>query len=127
MNAALWTIAALLAAAFLVAGLNKLLIPREKLARAPGGGWALDFTPRFVKILGALEILGSAGLILPGVLHIAPVLVPVAATCLAALMTGATVVVLRRREYVHVLVDLTYLALALFLAVSRFGAGPTLG
>jgi hypothetical protein len=28
---------------------------------------------------------------------------------------------------VHVLVDLTYLALALFLAISRFGAGPTLG
>jgi uncharacterized membrane protein YphA (DoxX/SURF4 family) len=127
MNAALWTVAALLAAAFLVAGLNKLLIGREKLARAPGGGWALDFSPGFVKLLGALEILGAAGLILPALLHVAPVLVPVAATCLAALMTGATVVVLRRREYVHVLVDVTYLALALFLAISRFGAGPTLG
>jgi hypothetical protein len=121
MNAALWTVAALLAAAFLVAGLNKLLIPREKLAKAPGGGWALDLTPGFIKLLGTLEILGAAGLILPAVLHIAPVLVPVAATGLAALMTGASVVVLRRREYVHVVVDLTYLALALFLAIGRFG------
>ena len=120
MNAALWTVAAVLAAVFLVAGLNKLLIPREKLGKAPGGGWALDFTPGFIKLLGTLEILGAAGLILPSVLHIAPVLVPVAATCLAALMTGATVVVLRRREYLHVVVDLTYLALALFLAIGRF-------
>ena len=39
MNTALWIIAGLLATVFLVAGSNKLFIPREKLAKAPGGGW----------------------------------------------------------------------------------------
>ena len=37
-------IAGLLATVFLVAGSNKLFIPREKLAKAPGGGWVLDFS-----------------------------------------------------------------------------------
>jgi uncharacterized membrane protein YphA (DoxX/SURF4 family) len=127
VNAALWTVAAVLATVFVFAGCNKLLIPRAKLAQAPGGGWTLDFSPGFIKVLGGLEVLGAAGLILPGLLHVVPVLVPVAAACLAILMTGAAVVVLRRREYLHVLVDLVYLALALFVAVGRFGVGPTLG
>ena len=38
MNLTLWIIAGLLAAVFLFAGANKLLIPQEKLAKAPGGG-----------------------------------------------------------------------------------------
>src|ERR1700759_3579951 len=62
MNTALWLIVGLLAAVFLFAGANKLFIPREKLARAPGGGWVLDVSPGFVKALGAVEILGAVGL-----------------------------------------------------------------
>lgn len=41
MDIALWIVAGILAAAFPVAGSNKLLVPREKLARAPGGTWVL--------------------------------------------------------------------------------------
>jgi hypothetical protein len=37
MNLTLWIAAGVLAAVFCVAAMNKLLIPREKLARAPGG------------------------------------------------------------------------------------------
>jgi hypothetical protein len=96
MNTALWIIAGLLATVFLVAGSNKLFIPREKLARAPGGGWVLDFSPDFVKALGAVEILGAAGLILPAQLDIAPVLVPLAAIGLATIMVGAAIVTYRR-------------------------------
>ncbi len=73
MNLALWIIAGLLAAVFLVAGANKLFIPREKLAKAPGGGWVNDFSAGFIKTLGALEILGAVGVILPAALDIAPV------------------------------------------------------
>lgn len=43
-------------------------------------------------------MLAAAGLVLPGVLDIAPVLVPMAATGLVLLMTGATTVRLIRRE-----------------------------
>src|ERR1022692_4217283 len=72
MNIALWIIAGFMATVFLAAGASKLLIPQEKLAKAPGGGWVLDFSAGFVKALGAVEILGAVGLILPALLDIAP-------------------------------------------------------
>jgi hypothetical protein len=120
VNTALWIVAGVLAAAFLLAGSNKLLFSRAKLAKAPGGGWALDFSAGFVKALGVVEILGAAGLILPALTGIAPILVPIAALGLALLMTGAALVVSRRREFTHLVVDLTYLTLAAFLAIGRF-------
>jgi uncharacterized membrane protein len=120
MNTALWVVAGILAAVFLVAGANKLVIPREKLAKAPGGGWVLDFSAAFVKNLGAVEILGAVGLILPALLDIAPVLVPLAAVGLGLIMIGAGIVEVRRREFLHALLNLIYLALAAFVAVGRF-------
>ncbi|TCM43567.1 DoxX family protein [Kribbella sp. VKM Ac-2568] len=121
MNLALWIIAGLLAAVFLVAGANKLFIPREKLAKAPGGGWVNDFSARFIKALGAVEILGAVGLILPAALDVAPILVPLAAVGLATIMTGAAIVTTRRQEPKHALLNLTYLALIAFVAIARFG------
>jgi hypothetical protein len=121
VNIALWIVAGLLATVFLVAGANKLFIPREKLAKAPGGGWVLDFSSGFVKALGVVEILGAVGLILPAVLDIAPVLVPLAALGVGLIMIGAAIVEFRRHEPKHVLLNLIYLAMAAFVAVGRFG------
>ena len=120
MNLTLWIISGLLAAVFLLAGANKLFISQEKLAKAPGGGWVLDFSSGFVKALGAVEILGAVGLILPALLNIAPILVPLAAVGLALIMAGAAIVTFRRREFKHMLLNLTYLALAAFVAWGRF-------
>jgi DoxX-like family len=120
MNLTLWIIASLLTAGFLVAGANKLFIPKEKLASAPGGGWVLDFSAGFVKALGVVEILGAVGLILPALLGIAPILVPLAAVGLALIMVGAAIVSFRRHEFKHVLVNLIYLALTAFVAWGRF-------
>ena len=50
-----------------------------------------DFSAGFVKALGAIEVLGAVGLILPALLDIRPVLVPLAALGLAVIMTGAAV------------------------------------
>jgi len=121
MILSLWIIAGLMAAVFLLAGANKLLIPQEKLAKAPGGGWALDFSAGFVKVLGAVEILGAVGLILPALLDIAPVLVPLAALGLVMLMVGAVITRIRRHEAKFMVGDLVYLALAGFVAWGRFG------
>ena len=120
MNLALWIVAGLLAAVFLFAGSSKLFIPREKLAKAPGGGWTLDFSAGFVKALGAVEILGAVGLILPALLDIAPVLVPLAALGLALIMTGAVITRIRRHEPKPMVADLIYLALLVFVAWGRF-------
>lgn len=121
MNLALWIIAGLLAAVFLVAGGNKLFIPKAKLAKAPGGGWVNDFSTGFVKSLGTVEILGAIGLIVPAWVGIAPILVPLAATGLAIIMAGAAVVEYRRQERIHMALNLFYLALIVFLVVCRFG------
>ena len=121
MNLALWIITGLLAAVFLLAGSNKLFISRENLAKVPGGGWVLDFSAGFVKALGAVEILGAVGLILPALLGIAPVLVPLAAVGLVLVMVGAVITRIRRREAKVIVVDLAYLALAGFVAWGRFG------
>lgn len=121
MNLTLWIVAGILAAVFLLAGSSKLFISRENLATAPGGGWVLDFGAGFVKALGAIEILGAAGLILPALLDVAPVLVPFAALGLGVIMTGAALVEIRRQELGHVLVNATYLALIALVAWGRFG------
>jgi hypothetical protein len=69
------------------ASLFKIVTPRLKLAEKMR--WATTWTDARVKLLGAAEVLGGAGLILPGLLHVLPVLTPVAAICLAVLMAGA--------------------------------------
>lgn len=119
MNIALWIAAGLLAVAFLAAGLSKLVQPKEKLAeRTP---YVEDFSAGAVKAIGALEVAGAIGLILPAITKIAPVLVPLAATGLALMMVGAIVVHLRRGEK-SIAVNIVLLALAVFVAWGRFGA-----
>jgi uncharacterized membrane protein YphA (DoxX/SURF4 family) len=119
MNVVLWILAALLAVAFLLSGVVKLTQPREKLAAQMG--WVEDFSARTVKLIGALEVLAAIGLILPAVLGIVPVLVPLAAIGLVALMIGAALTHTRRKEYPIIPVNLVLLILAAVVAWGRFG------
>jgi hypothetical protein len=86
-----------------------------------GMTWATDFPAAGVKTIGALEVLGAIGLILPGVLHIATVLVPLAATGLAITMIGAIVVHLRRGENTGTVPALVLLILSAIVVWGRFG------
>lgn len=120
MNITLWIIASVLALAFLAAGIVKLFQPKEKLA-ASGMGWTDDFSAGAVKAIGLTEVLGAFGLILPAVTGIATFLVPVAATGFVILMVGAMITHLKRGEKQMVFINLVLGALALFVAVGRFG------
>ena len=121
MNRALWIAAGLLAAVALVSGISKAFVPKEKLAEHHGGEWTQDFSGGFVKSLGVLELLAAAGLILPAVLDIAPVMVPVTATCWVLLMVGAMFTHGRLGQFKFVMLNSVYLALAAFIAWGRFG------
>jgi uncharacterized membrane protein YphA (DoxX/SURF4 family) len=121
MNVVLWIIAGLLAAAFLAAGAMKLAQPKEKLAAA-GMAWTEDFSPVMIKLIGGLEVLAAIGLILPAVLGIAPVLVPLAALGLVAIMIGAAITHVRRGETPMIGVNLVLLALAAVVVWGRFGS-----
>ena len=125
MNAALWSVAGLLTAVYLVAGSTKLFIPQKKLAATvQAAEWVMDFGAGTLKTIGAFEILGAVGLILPALLDIAPVLVPFAALGLVVVMAGAVVVRIRRHELMYAPLDMIYLALAAFVAIGRFGPAP---
>ncbi|QYN39502.1 DoxX family protein [Pseudonocardia sp. DSM 110487] len=127
MNLSLWIVAGLLAAVLLVST-SKMFVPREKMASmGHAAEWVLDFSPAALRTIGALELLAAAGLILPAVLDIAPILVPVTATCVALLFAGAVTMRLRRGEKATIVPDLVYLALAVFLAWGRFGLEPFAG
>lgn len=121
MNLTLWIAAGLLALVALTGGITKTFVPREKLAQHEGARWTRDFSPGFVKSLGLLEIVAAAGLILPAVVDVAPVMVPVTAVCWIALMIGAMVTHGRLGQTKLVLVNVVYVALAAFIAVGRFG------
>lgn len=125
MNLALWIAAGLLAVVALAGGISKAFVPKEKLAKAPGGEWTEDVGAGFVKTLGVLELLAAVGLILPAVVDIAPVLVPVTAVCWILLMVGAMITHLRHGGVnKFVVLNLVYLAVAAFIAWGRFGPVP---
>lgn len=121
MNIAYWIVAILLALGFLGVGVMKLVRPKDTMAAA-GMGYVEDFTSGQIKLIGAAEVLGAIGLILPKLLDIAPVLGPIAAIALATLMIGAISVHIRRKEqFVSALVMLVVAIIAAvlgFLALS---------
>ena len=122
MNVALWIVTGFLATVLLIST-SKMFVPREKIAAMGGTAaeWVLDFSPAALRAIATLEILAVAGLILPALLDIAPDLVPVTATCVALLFTGAAIMRFRRGERATIVPDLVYLAMAVFVAWGRFG------
>jgi DoxX-like family len=121
LNPVLWIVAGLLATVLLVSS-AKLFVPKEKMAgMSTFSRWVEDFSPGALKAIGALELLGAMGLILPAALDIAPVLVPLAAVGAMLLFVGAVITRLRRGEKLTIVGDLVYLAMAAFVAWGRFG------
>lgn len=121
MDIALWIAAVLLALVALMSGIMKTFIPKEKLEVHEGAAWTRTASPGFVKLLGIIELLAAVGLILPAVVDVAPMMVPVTAACWVALMIGAMITHGRLGQYKLVMVNLVYVALAVFIAVGRFG------
>jgi uncharacterized membrane protein len=120
MNVALWATAGLLAVVFLVIGGIKLARPKDQLLA--NGMEALEpFPAGLIKFIGVAEVLAAFGLILPGLLDIAPVLVPLAAVGLLIIMVGAVVTHALRREVGPVARNLVLVALLVFVVWGRFG------
>jgi uncharacterized membrane protein YphA (DoxX/SURF4 family) len=121
MEIVVWVLQVLLAVAFLGAGVMKLVRPRPALVSS-GMGWADSYSDAGVKGIGALEVIGAIGLVLPAATGIAPILTPIAAVGLALVMAAAVVVHLRRKE--AIIPPLVLGVLALVVAVLRFGPYP---
>jgi hypothetical protein len=99
MIVAYFVVAGILAFLALATGLMKIVRPKEKLlAMGAPFQWATDFTQNQIRAIGAAEVLGGIGVILPMAIGVVSVLSPIAALGLAILQAGAFVVHSRRGE-----------------------------
>ncbi len=97
MEIAYWVVAGPLSLLYLFAGGKKLTQSQQQLA--PMMAWAGSTVPmRGVRAIGAVEVLGAIGLILPPLTGIAPVLALLAALGLLVLQVLAAGFHLSRRE-----------------------------
>lgn len=120
MNIALLIIQIFLVAGFTAGGLAQIFTPYANYTKLPFQGWANDFQPWHLKLIGALKVLAALGIIAGLFLPMLRPLAPLAAIGLALVMAGAMATHLRRGEYPHMLGNLAYLALALFLAYGKW-------
>ncbi|MEO3868127.1 DoxX family protein [Nonomuraea sp. B12E4] len=116
MNAFLWVLQILLAVAFVGSGGAKLSQPKDRLR--PHMPFVEEYGQAQVRAIGAVEVLGGVGVVLPWLTGIAPVLTPLAAAGLGITMILAAAVHRRRKE--SIAVNLVLLAVAVIVAVGRF-------
>jgi len=120
MNIALWAGQGLLAFVYLAAGGLKVIVPREKLVASGRLDWMKDNSDAAVKAVGAVEILGALGVVLPEATGIARILTPIAAVGLVIVQIGAMRVHLTRNEREPLPINVILLLLAAFVAIGRF-------
>jgi len=114
MNITLWILQTLLAAAFLAHGLMFLNPPPEIVEQMNAS------LPRWFQVfLGVAEVLAAAGLTLPGLTRILPVLVPAAAGGVMIVTISATVLHLWRGEFGPAATTFVLLLIATTIAIGR--------
>jgi DoxX-like family len=110
MKIAYWIVAGILGVFYLYAGGKKVAQQKEQLA--PMMAW-VDTVPMWlVRLIGAVEILGVAGLVLPPLTGIAPALALVAALGFLVLQVLATGLHLSRGEIKNIGLNVALIALA---------------
>ena len=119
MNIVLWVLQVLLALAFLAHG-GLLLFPPAAIMDQMNAS-----LPRWFQLfLGIAEILAAVGLTLPGVTRIQPWLVSYAAAGIMFVMVCATVFHLVRGEVSSAMTTVVLLAVATFVAYTRWRVAP---
>jgi uncharacterized membrane protein len=116
MEIAAWIASGLLAALYLLAGGMKLAQPYEKIAAQMP--WAARFGKRAVRLIGAVELLGAIGVILPQLTGILPWLSITAAFGLALVQLVAFIVHARAGEKRNMPANVVLFALALFTGIA---------
>ncbi len=119
MNIGLWVAQGLLAFVYLAAGGLKVVRSRQILVATGRLDWMKDHSDAAVKTVGAVEILGALGVILPEALGIARILTPIAAAGLVIVQIGAMRVHLTRNERQPLPINVILLLLAAFVAIGR--------
>ena len=122
LNVALWTSQAVLAAFYAAVGIAKLTQPIPDLAAMMV--WPGAAPEWFVRVIGAAELAGALGLLVPSLSRILPVLTMVAAAALVLLQVCAIAFHLSRGEFPMLPFNIVLLAAAAFIAWGRSGPAP---
>ncbi len=122
LNVALWIAQVLLAAAFLMAGSMKLTQPIADLGVKMA--WVYAVPAGLVRFIGASELLGGIGVILPALTRIKPGLTSLAAGGLVVVMLLAAAFHVSRGEISMMPPSLVLGALAAFVAWGRYKKVP---
>ena len=119
MDTAITVIQVFLIFGFMGGGLSQFFMPHTKYAKLPAQGWANDFKPWHVKLIGFLKVCAVVGLIASLFLPSLSTLAALAAVGIGLVMAGAIATHLRRLEYPNILGNLVFLGFALFVAYGR--------
>lgn len=111
-KASIWLAQLLIAVPFAGIAAMKLNQPLAELGA--GVPWALDY-PVMVRVMGAIDLLGAIGIVLPALTRIMPRLTVWAAISCAALMICAIVFHLARGEAWAMPINVVYLLLAVYV------------
>jgi hypothetical protein len=118
-NGLLWILQVLLALFFgLASGAPKLVLPAEALPMP------IPLPQALLWFIGACEVLGALGLILPGLTRIQPRLTPIAAACLVLLTLCAATYQLMAAQPGNAILALVIGALAACVAYGRTRLAP---
>ena len=121
-NLGLWVLQSLLAVLFLMAGSSKIMTPIPDLATQMS--WVNHYSEFMVRFIGAAEVAGGIGMILPAALRILPVLTPIAAGGLALLMGFAAQYHATHEEMPLIGVNAVFGGLAILVAWGRLKKAP---
>lgn len=105
----------LLVLLFLTAGGMKLVVPYERFIQLPFQGWATDFRPPHIRMIGLAEVTAAMAMAASMVWSL-PNLAGTAAVAMALVMSGAAATHLRRSEYANMVGNVVWLGLALLVA-----------
>jgi putative oxidoreductase len=123
-NISLWIVQILLAIGFGMGGFMKATQPIADLAEMMV--WPGAVPPALVRFIGLAELAGALGLVLPAATRIKPVLTPIAALGLVAIMVLAAIFHVARGEFGALPINFLYAALAAFVAWGRLRKAPIL-
>jgi len=120
MNAVLWVLQVLLAAAFFAHGMLFLTPPADMVEQ-------MSVLPRWFQLfLGTAEVVAAIGLTLPGITRIMPSAVPAAAAGLMLVMVCATIWHIARAEFSSAVITAILFVLLTFVAYQRWKVRPIL-
>jgi hypothetical protein len=119
----LWTVQTVLALLFLFAGATKLIMSADVLASMNSAS-RIALPVGFLRFIGAVEVLGALGLVLPGLFGIRETLTPLAAAGLVIIMIGATATTLANGDVAPALFPFAVGLLSTFVAVGRWRSNP---